>query len=240
MDFNYAEIMNTTYRALISLVTLFLVTKLIGKKQVSQLSLFDYVIGISIGNFAAEMTTNLDSNEVNGIVAVIIFGLIAYIVSYVTMKSLRLRRFFSGTPTTLIQNGNFITKNMKKVRFDINDLLEVCRSNGYFNVNEIEFALMEANGQISFLPKVDYKPVSIKDMKLKIKQDSLVANVVIDGKMIPKNLKNMSKDEKWLNHELSIQGYKTKENILLATLDTNDKLIVYPRDFSGTIKDVLE
>ena len=97
MVFNLSEIFETTYRALFSLITLFLVTKLIGKKQVSQLSLFDYVIGISIGNFGAEMTINLDSNELHGIVAIIVFGLVAYLVSILTMKSIKLRTSISRT-----------------------------------------------------------------------------------------------------------------------------------------------
>lgn len=81
MNINYNELLNVILRAVISLITLFLVTKLIGKKQVSQLSLFDYVVGISIGNFAAEMTINLESEELYGILAVLLFGLIAYLVS---------------------------------------------------------------------------------------------------------------------------------------------------------------
>ena len=93
MNLDFAELGNVTLRAVSSLVTLFLVTKMLGKKQVSQLSLFDYVIGISIGNFAAEMTINLESNEINGILAVIIFGFFAYLVSYLTMKSMSMRRF---------------------------------------------------------------------------------------------------------------------------------------------------
>ena len=88
MNINFSELLNVTIRALSSLVTLFLITKMLGKKQVSQLSLFDYVIGISIGNFAAEMTINLESNEINGILAVVLFGLFAYLVSYLTMKSI--------------------------------------------------------------------------------------------------------------------------------------------------------
>ena len=93
MDFKAIEVLDVTVRSLLSLVTLFLVTKMLGKKQVSQLSLFDYVIGISIGNFAAEMSINLDTNYINGTVAVIIFGVVAYIVSILTMKSIYLRRF---------------------------------------------------------------------------------------------------------------------------------------------------
>ena len=105
MDINYNELFNVVIRGLLSLITLFLVTKLIGKKQVSQLSLFDYVIGISIGNFAAEMTINLESEELYGIIAVLLFGGIAYLVSVGTMKSIKLRRFFMGSPTILIEHG---------------------------------------------------------------------------------------------------------------------------------------
>ncbi len=240
MDFNWAEILHTTYRACISLVALFFVTKLIGKKQVSQLSLFDYVVGISIGNFAAEMTINLESNEINGIVAVAIFGIIAFTVSYLTMKSVKIRKFFAGSPTLLVQEGKIITKNMRKVRFDVDDLLEVCRCNGFFNLNEIQYALMEANGEISFLPKADYKPITAKDMNLKLNQDSLVANIILDGKVMIKNLKNMDKDEEWLNKQLKVLGYYDMKNIILATLDTNEKLLIYEKEFSGNIKNVLD
>jgi uncharacterized membrane protein YcaP (DUF421 family) len=240
MDFNWTEIAHTTYRACISLVALFFVTKLIGKKQVSQLSLFDYVVGISIGNFAAEMTINLEASEVNGIVAVTIFGLIAFTVSYLTMKSVKIRKFFAGSPTLLVQEGKIITKNMRKVRFDVDDLLEVCRCNGFFNLNEIQYALMEANGEISFLPKADYKPVTAKDMNLKLNQDSLVANIILDGKVMKKNLENMNKDEEWLNKQLKVLGYYDMKNIILATLDASEKLIIYEKEFSGSIKNVLD
>ena len=146
-----------TYRALISLFTLFIITKIVGKKQVSELSLFDYVIGISIGNFAAEMTINTDSPEINGIWAVILFGLISYLVSIITMKSIGLRRWIMGTPTIIIQDGKILRKNMKKVRLEMNELLEECRIKGYFDISQIAFGIMEVNGEMSFLPKSKYK-----------------------------------------------------------------------------------
>ena len=113
MDFNINELLDVSERAILSLITLFLVTKMLGKKQVSQLSLFDYVIGISIGNFAAEMTINLETNEINGILAVVLFGVFAYFISYLTTKSIYLRRFFQGTPTIIIQNGKILEQNLK-------------------------------------------------------------------------------------------------------------------------------
>ena len=137
MNINVVELKSVLLRALSSLLVLFLVTKILGKKQVSQLSLFDYVIGISIGNFAAEMTINLESEEFYGILAVIIFGLIAYLVSILTMKSIKLRRFFMGTPTILIQNGKILDNNFHKVKYDINDMLEQCRIKGYYDISDI-------------------------------------------------------------------------------------------------------
>ena len=230
MEFNLVEVLDVIFRALLSLVTLFLITKLLGKKQVSQLSLFDYVIGISIGNFAAEMTTDLELPYINGVVAVVIFGLVAYLVSYFTMKSIKLRRFFIGAPTPLIQEGKILIKNMKKVKFDINDLLEECRGNGYFDISQIEYALMEANGKLSILPKGDYLPVTIKDMNIKPEKPSLCANVIIDSKIMKNNLTNFGKNEAWLEKELKVKGYKSLDKILLATLDNQEKLTIYERN----------
>ncbi len=237
---DWIEVLDVIIRSLLSLVTLFLVTKMLGKKQVSQLSLFDYVIGISIGNFAAEMTINTESQYMNGIASVVMFGLVAYIVSVATMKSIILRRYFMGVPTILIQKGKILEKNMRKVKFDMNDLLEELRNAGYFNIAEVEYAIMEANGKVSVLPKVAYKPVTTKDMKLKIAQDSLIANVVIDGKIMKQNLKNMHKDEQWLNKQLKNKGYHDYQNLILVTLDENGKIEIYEKNFDLKAHDIME
>lgn len=238
--FDYKEILQVSYRALISLVTLFLITKLLGKKQVSQLSLFDYVIGISIGNFAAEVTINLEAEWINGVVAVTIFGVVAYLVSILTMKSIIARRFFMGAPTVVIQNGKIIKESLKKIKFDINDLLEECRGNGYFDLNEIDYAIMEVNGKVSIMPKQPYKPITLKDMNLKESNQSLCANVIIDSNIMENNLKNMNKNIEWLEQQLKIKGYESLDNILLATLDKNEKFTVYEKNNDKQSKNVLE
>lgn len=229
MNINVVELKSVLLRALSSLLVLFLVTKILGKKQVSQLSLFDYVIGISIGNFAAEMTINLESEEFYGILAVIIFGLIAYLVSILTMKSIKLRRFFMGTPTILIQNGKILDNNFHKVKYDINDMLEQCRIKGYYDISDIEYAIVEANGELSVLPKETKRPLTPCDMQLNVKKEGLCANVIIDGKVMKQNLSIINKDEEWLNHELKIKG-KNLKDVLLATVDVNEKVVFYERN----------
>lgn len=232
------EIFQTILRSLISLLALFFVTKMIGKKQVSQLSLFDYVIGISIGNFAAEMTINLDSNEINGIIAVISFGLVAYLLSYLSLKSIKIRRFFYGTPTIIIQDGKILYNNLKRVKMDTNDLLEQCRINGYFDINDIDYAVLEANGVLSILSKPDYDYVKLKDLNLKGTHQGLCANIIIDGNIMENNLKTIKKNTKWLENKIKEKKYKL-ESILLATIDDDNNLNFYLKD-KTTSKDILE
>lgn len=238
MNIDYNEAFMIIPRSIISLIVLFLITKLIGKKQVSELSLFDYVIGISIGNYTAEMVMNFDNQYINGIIAMLCFGLISYLVSILSMKSIVLRRIFIGVPTVVIQNGKISLEALKKAKMDINDLLEQCRVLGYFDISEISYGIIEVNGELSVLPKTDYKVPTLKDLNIKDNKSYLSSNVIIDGKLMEKNLKNSNKGKKWLDTELKKQGYSSYDNILLATI-TNDNLSVFEKDYQKQIE-VLE
>ena len=215
MDFNEAFMI--VPRSLVSLIILFFITKIIGKKQVSELSLFDYVIGISIGNFTAEMTMNFDGQYINGVVAMVTFGVVAYLVSILSMKSIGIRRAIVGVPTVLIENGNVLLKSLKKVKIDINDLLEQARNAGYFDLEEIAFAIMEVNGKISFLSKDKYSSPTKNDLKLKLSKDNLTANIIIDSRLMEENISNTDRDREWFIQQLKVKGYDTYEAILLAT-----------------------
>lgn len=211
---------------------------MIGKKQVSQLSLFDYTVGISIGNFAAEMTINLDTDILYGLVAVFTFGVIAYCISVFTMKSISLRKFFMGTPTLIIKDGILLYDGLKKVKYDINDFLEQCREMGYFDISEIAYAVMEASGKISILPKSGYKPVTISDIKICKNKSYLVSNVIIDGHIMEDNLSFYNKNIDWIYKQLDVKG-KVLDDILLATLDGDDKFLIYEKNVKNNFE-VLE
>ena len=218
MDINVKEVLGIIPSSLISLLTLFLITKIIGKKQVSELSLFDYVIGISIGNFSAEMIINQDVQYVK-----------AWFVNLLSRKSIVVRRLLMGTPTTIIENGVILEKSLKDLNMDINDLLEYCRSAGYFHIEEVAFAVMEANGQLSILPKGSYKPVTLKDMKIAGSKEELDSNIIIDGKFMEENIKNSSKGMDWIQKELKKNGYNKPDDILLGIISSN-KLVLYPKN----------
>lgn len=234
---NFLEVV---YRTFLSALTLFLLAKAMGRKQIGELNTFDYIIGITIGSIASEMTVNNDVSLINCIVAMAVLSLIGILISYGTTKSMFLRRFFTGCPIILIENGKIIEKGLNKARFDINDLLQECRINGYFDISEIAYAVMEANGRISFLLKSKYTPVTLSDMNIKASKKGLCANLIIDGNIMMEHLKNINKDSAWLLTRLENMGYSDYSNILLASCDTKEQITVYLKSVPLTNSKVLE
>ncbi|MBO5376707.1 MAG: DUF421 domain-containing protein [Bacilli bacterium] len=219
-----------TTKSFFAIIVLFLITKSLGKKQINQLNMFDYVIGISIGNVVAEMSVNKEVVFIDGVITMAVYALVAIIINYLTTKSIIIRRLTSGTPIVIIEEGKLIEKGLKKSKLDINDFLEEARINGYFDISEIEYAIMEANGIVSFLPKGKYSPLTPSDSKIKVNDKSLNANVVIDGNIMEKNLKYINKDKKWLKSRLKNLGYDDIEKLLLVTCDKKEKIEVYEKN----------
>ncbi len=234
------DILNVIIRTIVILFILFIFVKIIGKKQVSQMNLFDYIIGITMGSVVADISLDIEKSFLSGIVSLTIYCLAGLISAILTNKSITMRRIINGVPTVLVENGKIIEDGLKKVRIDVNDLLSEARVNGYFNLEDIDYAVMETNGKISFLLKGDKSPLTKGDYKLKVKNEGLTANVIIDEVLLEKNLKDIGKSEKWLKHELKVKGYDSYKGILLATVDNNEKLIIYDKNNKVKNKSVLE
>ena len=235
-----SNFLNICFRTILILIILFFITKMMGKKQISELNFFDYVVGITIGSIAADISLDIEKNMIAGIAALFIYGFISYIISFVSIKSILARRFFIGVPTVLVEKGKMIESGLKKSKIDVNDLLMVARENGYFNLDEIDYALMEVNGNISFLPKEKEKPVTKKDIKIKCSNEGLTVNAIIDSKYMANNMKASNKDKEWLDHELKVNGYDNYDNILLATIDNNYKVTIYEKNVKPDKNTVLE
>ncbi len=235
-----SDFLNICFRTILILIILFFITKMMGKKQISELNFFDYVVGITIGSIAADISLDIEKDMLAGIAALFIYGFISYIISFVSIKSILARRFFIGVPTVLVEKGKIIESGLKKSKIDVNDLLMVARENGYFNLDEIDYALMEVNGNISFLPKEKEKPVTKKDMKIKCSNEGLTVNAIIDSKYMANNMKAINKDKEWLDHELKVNGYDNYDNILLATIDNNYKVTIYEKNVKPDKNTVLE
>lgn len=222
-----------------SLFVLFILAKIMVNKEISQLSTFDYIIGITIGSIAAEMSTALESDFMQPLVAMIVYALITVLISFINSKSLKIRRVITGTSLVLYNNGNLFKNNFKKSKLDLTEFLMLCRTAGYFNLSELQTVLIEPNGKLSFLPKSNSKPATPKDLNLDLPDEKVLADVILDGKLLRENLFQTGNDEIWLQKELASQGYNDINNIFLATIDSNNNLSVYKKMFKNT-KDVFE
>lgn len=233
-----SEIIYIIALSLGSIIAIYVLTKIMGYRQMSQMSMFDHIISITIGSIAAEMSTALDKNFAHPLTAMIVYALSAVLLSWISSKSIRIRRVVEGKPLVLLSNGELYLGNLKRAKIDVSEFLEQCRVSGYFDVSKLETAILEANGKISFLPKSTDRPITPFDMNLSPQQEYMVANVIVDGKVMKENLRHTGNDEKWLNSQIKGQGAKQIEDILLATCDSNNQLTVFMKENKIKAKDV--
>lgn len=223
---NMTETIHIILRTILVLIVIFFLFKILGKKQVSQMNMFDYITGITIGSIVADISLDIEKNLLGGLLSLFIYCIVSLLISYISLKSIPLRNFFDGKETILISNGTINRDNMGKNKITINILEREARLMGYFHLEEINTAILEQNGKISFEPKEKNKPLTKNDLNIKSSSQGLVYNIIIDGTIIKENLLPANITLKWLNHELKILGKKTKD-ILLLTVDTNKKINYY-------------
>ena len=216
--------------SILSIITLFIITKIMGHKQVSQLDFFDYVCGITIGSIGAELATNLEE-PIQPLIALGIYGVISIILNFLTSKFPRMRKYINGTPTILMSFGKIYRKNLKKAKLDLSDFMLLCREAGYFDLEEIQIAVFEHNGKLSILPKAANRPATPEDFKIPAKATQIGVEVIMDGQILGDNLSRSGKDEKWLKNQLKLQGYDDAKAILLGIYRPEEnELTLYPNE----------
>lgn len=233
------EILRVVVLSVASLIVLFLLTKLMGYRQMSQMSLFDYINGITIGSIAAELATNLEDYH-RPLTAMIIYGLATVLLSALTEKSICARRFLNGKPLILLHHGTLYEENLKKAKIDLNEFLEQCRVSGYFDVSKLQAVILEGNGRLSFLPKAQERPATPADLNLQPETEDLTSVLVLDGHIMEHNLHHSGKEKKWLTAQLSALGYPDVKLVLLATCDLNNKLTVFAKNKDAHSEDILD
>ncbi len=217
----------TILTAFLSIAVLFLLEKAMGSKQVSQMTMFDYATGITIGSIAAELATELEE-PVKPLTALIVYGIAAVIISILTSKSLKARAMVTGKPLVLLENGVIYRDNLKKARLDLSEFLTYCRIGGWFDLNQLQTAVLEHNGAVSFLPKETDRPATPTDLNLNPRQSQVQMPFVMDGKLLADNVRQAGKEEAWVHRNLLRQGYKDEKDVLLALWDGGEKLTVFP------------
>lgn len=221
------ELLKVVYTSALSVIVLFLLTKIMGKKHMSQLSMFDYINGITIGSIAAEMATALEKDYTLPIIAMAVYTVFGIGISYIDCHSIKANKFFLGQSKILYDAGTIYSKNLLKAGLSLPELLSQCRINGYFDISQLQTIILEPTGRLSFLPKADHRPATPADMHLVLSADSIMPNLIIDGHILDDNLKTSGKTREWLTEELRKQGISSPVKVYLATLKDNETLSAY-------------
>ena len=222
-----AEVFESILTAIISVVVMFILTKLIGNRAISQMNMFDYINSITIGSIASELAVSEPKDIVQPLVAMIVYAGAVIALAVVTGKSLILRRFVEGRCILLMENGKLIYRNFKKAKIDVNEFLMQCRLQGHFDLSEIDSAVAESNGRISILPYSAKVPPSADDLKVVAQQENIFSNIILNGKILKGNIKRLGFNEQWLESRLKQNRIKSIDEIFLGTADKEGEVRFY-------------
>ncbi len=223
----------------VSIIVLFLMSKLIGNKQMSNLSLFDYINGITIGSIAAEMATSDYEDFWGCFIAIIIYSLVVILLAFISQKSVALRRFLTGKSILLFDRGKFYKKNFSTAKIDMNEFLTAIRNKGYFCLDDIESVFLEQNGSVSVLPKDAKRPATPDDIKVRVHQTRAETVILLDGKLLEDNLKYTGNNLDWLKKQLNLHHMHTSE-VYLAACDGDNNLKIYGSSDEKMNNDIFE
>ena len=220
-------ILETSLRTLIGFTVLLILTRLLGKKQLGQLTIFTYITGIAMGNIAGDMVVHRDIKLVDGVAGLIIWALATYLLEVVSLKSSKARVFLDGEPTIIIKKGAIMQKALSSQRLNMDDLTMLLRTNNVFSLQEVDYAILEPNGQLSILKKTELDPVMKKDMQLQSQNRKyLPTEIIVDGRLVQKNLKEMDLSNEWLHKQLKAAGANSVDEIFFAELQSDGSLYI--------------
>ena len=217
------------FRSILIYIFVLIVMRLMGKREIGQLQPFELVISIMIADLASIPMTDSGIPITNGIVSILGLLVMHLIISVVNIKSIKAREIICGKPRILIYRGKIDEKALKKERFTINELQERLRGNNVVNLGDVEYAILETNGQVTVIQKPEKRNTIPEDFNIVPEYEGIPYDLVIDGKIMNKNLKAIGKDQKWLNKQ--IEKFKMKpEEALVVTLDGKGQIFCQKKE----------
>lgn len=215
--------LNVFFRSLILYAVVVLTIRIMGKRQIGELQPFELVIAIMIAELASIPANDVGIPLIKGVVPIFALAFAQVVISFASLKSERFRALICGSPSILIENGVIQQKNLEKLRINLNDLLEQLRSKDIANVDDVEFALLETNGNFTVFPKAPKKNATLEDLNIPGQPDRIPITLVMDGNIMHKNLEKSGQDIKWLLSQIKDHGLE-KNSVFFAYLDTQGDL----------------
>lgn len=202
------------------------ITRLLGRQQVSQLTVYEYINGITFGSIAANMATDLDKHTGYHLLGVVLFGLLTYLINRIAVKKRSLSKILQGEPVLVIQNGQILEKNLKTIGYSIDDLMMLLREKDCFSPEDVEYGILELDGALNVLKVGEKREVTLGDLNITPKDESIPTELIIGGSIIYENLRKRQLSGSDLMKELRRQNIRKVSEVMYATVDTSGKFYV--------------
>lgn len=222
--------LNVLFRSIITYFVLLFFTRIMGKKQLSQLTYFDYIVGITIGSIAAAASVDRHIDVFQSCFSIIVWSLLTVLISIATLKSIKLRLWIDSEPLVIIDKGKVIYKNMKKAKYNIGDLLMQLRNKDIFYITDVEMAILEPDGKLSVLKKAEKTSVTVEDMNIKKPKTGMMVEVILDGNILSKHLLQIKKDEKWVVSQLKSRNIYNIKDVVFAGVQADGQIYVVTKN----------
>ena len=223
------EIIEVIFRTGGAFIFLLMLTRLLGKKQVSQLTYFNYVAGITFGSITASLFISPDTPVVYGFTSLVVWALFTMLADILSIKSPRARVLMEGEPTIIIKDGKILENSLRSLRLSIDDVNMLLRNQKIFSVKDVDYAIFEQNGKISVLKKVDQQNITKKDMNIASNRVFFPTELISDGKILYRNLRELNLNPEWLNNQLNNAGINNVEEVFYAEIEADGSLYIDKR-----------
>ncbi|MGF7057605.1 YetF domain-containing protein [Brassicibacter mesophilus] len=213
-------------QTLLAFFSILYITRLLGRQQVSQLTFHEYINGITFGSIAATLATDVNQKTWQHLLGLILFGVLTFLVSLITLKKRSVRKVLEGEPILVIQNGQILENNMKRTRYNVDDLGLLLRQADCFTPDDVEYGILEMNGLLSVIKKGEKRNVTLGDLDLPPKPETIPTELIIGGQIIYENLRKREISGKDLINNLNMFGVNKVDEVMYATIDENGKMYV--------------
>lgn len=217
-------------RSVITYFVLLLFARIMGRKQIAQLTYFDYVLGITIGSIAASASVDKNISVIDGCFSIIIWSLLTILISIIALKNIKLRLLINSEPLLIINKGKVIYKNMKKAKYNVGDLLMQLRVKDIFYITDVETAILEPDGKLSVLKKADKAAVTAEDLNIKKPEAGIMMDIILDGNILFTHLPQVQKDEYWVLEQLKTRNINNINDVVYAGLQADGKVYIVTKN----------
>ena len=220
------EITQIFLRSIFAFGLAFIMARLLGRKLISQMTFFDFLVGISLGTLTASLALGTRYTIAGAMTGLVTFSLLTITMGFLSIKSFKARKLFESEPVVVVSNGRIVDQNMKKIRYDLDSLMMHLRHKNVFNVGDVEFAILETDGKISVELKSQKQPVTPSDLNIPTQYKGLMKELIVDGNVMEENLTKINLSKEWLEDKLKNKGINSPNVVFFAGLDTTGNLYV--------------